>query len=56
MSRMEFAAGKILASSEGGPLLSNSERISGWLDSASGGAHRFSVTWTLPPTSGPPAP
>ena len=31
-----------------GPLLANSERISGWLDSTSGGAHRFSSTWTLP--------
>jgi hypothetical protein len=31
-----------------GPLLARSERISGWLDSASGGTHRFSTTWTLP--------
>ena len=38
-----FAAGLEL-----GPLLAQSERISGWLDSTSGGAHRFSSTWTLP--------
>jgi hypothetical protein len=31
-----------------GPLLANSERISGWLDSTSGGSHRFSSIWTLP--------
>jgi hypothetical protein len=31
-----------------GPLLANSERITGWLDSTSGGAHRFSALWTLP--------
>ncbi|MFL5355854.1 hypothetical protein [Archangium sp.] len=31
-----------------GPLLARSERISGWLDSASGGGHRFSTVWTLP--------
>jgi hypothetical protein len=46
----------LLASSEVGPLLSNSERITGWLDSAPGGSHRFSLTWTLPPASGKPAP
>jgi hypothetical protein len=33
---------------EMGPLLARSERISGWLDSASGGGHRFSTVWTLP--------
>jgi hypothetical protein len=31
-----------------GPLLARSERITGWLDSASVGGHRFSTTWTLP--------
>lgn len=46
----------LLASTEAGPLLSNSERISGWLDSAPGNAHRFSATWTLPPAPGTPAP
>jgi hypothetical protein len=35
---------------EMGPLLANSERITGWLDSASGGGHRFSALWTLPAT------
>ncbi|QSQ20125.1 hypothetical protein JY651_33305 [Pyxidicoccus parkwayensis] len=35
-------------SSELGPLLEQSERITGWMDSAPGGAHRFSLTWTLP--------
>ncbi len=42
-------AGLFAASAEVGPLLSNSERITGWLDSAPGGAHRFSLSWTLPP-------
>jgi hypothetical protein len=35
-------------STELGPLLERSERITGWMDSAPGGAHRFSLTWTLP--------
>ncbi|HEX8704062.1 MAG TPA: hypothetical protein VF815_34840 [Myxococcaceae bacterium] len=48
-------SGLLLASGEVGPLLSNSERLTGWLDSAPGGSHRFSLTWTLPP-SGKPAP
>lgn len=48
MSNQQLAS-LFLASTELGPLLSNSERISGWLDSAPGGAHRFSATWTLPP-------
>ncbi|ATB31113.1 hypothetical protein [Melittangium boletus] len=33
-----------------GPLLTRSANITGWLDSASGGAHRFSSRWTLAPT------
>jgi hypothetical protein len=41
-------AGLFAIGLELGPLLAQSERISGWLDSASGGAHRFSSTWTLP--------
>jgi hypothetical protein len=41
-------AGLFAVGLELGPLLAQSERISGWLDSASGGAHRFSSTWTLP--------
>jgi hypothetical protein len=49
-------AGLFAASAEVGPLLSNSERITGWLDSAPGGAHRFSLTWALPPASGTPSP
>ncbi|MCY1044261.1 hypothetical protein OV208_23280 [Corallococcus sp. bb12-1] len=36
------------ASTELGPLLAKSERITGWLDSAPNGSHRFSVNWTLP--------
>ncbi|WP_233602487.1 hypothetical protein, partial [Corallococcus sp. CA047B] len=36
------------ASTELGPLLARSERITGWLDSAANGSHRFSVNWTLP--------
>jgi hypothetical protein len=42
--------GLFTASAEVGPLLSNSERITGWLDSAPGGAHRFSLSWALPPS------
>jgi hypothetical protein len=41
-------AGIFAVGLELGPLLANSERITGWLDSASGGAHRFSAIWTLP--------
>lgn len=41
-------AGLFALSTELGPLLSASERMTGWLDSAPGGAHRFSLTWTLP--------
>ncbi|MDC0713456.1 hypothetical protein POL68_33640 [Stigmatella sp. ncwal1] len=56
VSDQQFAA--IFAmSSELGPLLASSERITGWLDSAPGDTHRFSLTWTLPPLSegaGPP--
>lgn len=47
MSNQQLA-GLFAMSSELGPLLSKSERISGWLDSAPGDAHRFSLTWTLP--------
>jgi hypothetical protein len=55
MSNPQLAS-LLLASGEVGPLLSNSERITGWLDSAPGGGHRFSLTWTLPPASAKPAP
>lgn len=47
-------AGLFAASAEMGPLLANSERISGWLDSAPGGGHRFSTTWTLAASAGKP--
>ncbi len=52
MSNQQLA-GLFAASAEVGPLLSNSERITGWLDSAPGGGHRFSLTWTLPPRRKP---
>lgn len=35
-------------STELGPLLSKSDRITGWLDSAPNGAHRFQLNWSLP--------
>ncbi|WP_205519478.1 hypothetical protein [Pyxidicoccus caerfyrddinensis] len=44
----EQLAALFAISSELGPLLEQSERITGWMDSAPGGAHRFSLTWTLP--------
>lgn len=44
----EQLAALFAVSSELGPLLEQSERITGWLDSAPGGAHRFNLTWTLP--------
>ncbi|MDY7226849.1 hypothetical protein [Hyalangium rubrum] len=55
MSNQQLAA-LFAASAEVGPLLSNSERITGWLDSASGGAHRFSLNWALPPAAGKSSP
>lgn len=36
------------ASTELGPLLAKSDSITGWLDSAPNGAHRFQMTWSLP--------
>jgi hypothetical protein len=44
----EQLAALFAVSSELGPLLERSERITGWMDSAAGGAHRFSLTWTMP--------
>ncbi|WP_164007936.1 hypothetical protein [Pyxidicoccus trucidator] len=44
----EQLAALFAVSSELGPLLEQSERITGWMDSAPGNAHRFSFTWTLP--------
>jgi hypothetical protein len=44
----EQLAALFAISSELGPLLEQSERITGWMDSAPGGAHHFSLTWTLP--------
>ncbi|WIG99474.1 hypothetical protein [Myxococcus sp. SDU36] len=44
----ELLAALFAASSELGPLLARSERITGWMDSAPGGAHRVSLTWPLP--------
>jgi hypothetical protein len=49
----QVLAGLLFASAEIGPLLSNSQRISGWLDSAPDGGHRFSLSWTLPPSKKP---
>lgn len=43
----QHLAGIFAMGLELGPLFANSERISGWLDSTSGG-HRFSALWTLP--------
>ncbi len=45
----ENLAALFAVSSELGPLLSRSERITGWLDSVPGGAHRFVFDWTLLP-------
>lgn len=44
----EQLAALFAISSELGPLLARSERITGWMESAPGNAHRFSLTWTLP--------
>lgn len=44
----EQLAAMFAVSSELGPLLSRSERISGWMESVPGGAHRFFLDWTLP--------
>ncbi len=44
----EQLAALFAMSAELGPLLAASERITGWLDSAPGGGHRVSLTWTLP--------
>jgi hypothetical protein len=51
MSNQQLA-GLFAMSAELGPLLNHSERISGWLDSAPGGGHRFSLTWSLPASAG----
>ncbi len=61
VSLMDVMANQQLAalfamSAELGLLLSNSERISGWLDSAPGGAHHFSLTWTLAAAGAKPSP
>jgi hypothetical protein len=44
-------AGIFAIAVELGPLLGKSERLTGWLDSAPGNTHRFSLTWALPPAS-----
>ncbi|WP_342378947.1 hypothetical protein NVS55_06015 [Myxococcus stipitatus] len=44
----EQLAAMFAVSSELGPLLSRSERITGWMESVPGGAHRFFLDWTLP--------
>jgi hypothetical protein len=49
----QVLTGLLLASAEIGPLLSNSQRISGWLDSPPTGGHRFSLSWTMPPSEKP---
>jgi hypothetical protein len=43
-------------STELGPLLAGSERLTGWLDSAAGGTHRFALSWELPPMAESPLP
>lgn len=40
-------AGLVAAGTELGPLLLASERVTAWLDSASGGAHAAHLTWQL---------
>ena len=42
-------------STELGPLLAASERISGWVDPAPEGAHHFQTTWVLKPPAPPKA-
>jgi hypothetical protein len=44
-------AGIFAIAVELGPLLGKSEHLTGWLDSAPGNTHRFSLTWTLPPAA-----
>ena len=46
----QHLAGLFAAGLEMGPLLQRSASLTGWLDSASGGAHRFSTRWTLAPS------
>lgn len=48
-------AGLLAVSTELGPLLGQSDAITGWVDSAGTGIHRFSARWTLPPAP-PPEP
>ena len=55
MSNQQLAA-LFAMSAELGLLLSNSARLNGWLDSAPGGAHRFSLTWALPAADAKPSP
>ncbi|MBN1208413.1 MAG: hypothetical protein JXB05_26370 [Myxococcaceae bacterium] len=55
MSNQQLA-GLFAMSAELGPLLSHSERITGWLDSTPGGGHRFSLTWSLPASAGTASP
>ncbi len=43
-------AGLVAASTELGPLLLASEKVAGWLDSASGGRHLGQLTWVLDAT------
>ncbi|WP_225413322.1 hypothetical protein [Stigmatella hybrida] len=43
-------------STELGPLLAGSERLTGWLDSATGGTHRFALSWELPAMAESPLP
>jgi len=44
----ELLAALFAASTELGPLLARSERITGWMDTLPGGLHRISMTWALP--------
>ena len=52
MSAPDLAA-LFAVGTELGPLLSFSERLTGWIDSAGEGAHRFEGRWALPSASGP---
>jgi len=51
-------AGLLALSTELGPLLAQSDALTGWVDSTGAGVHRFSTRWVLPqaPPEAPPEP